>query len=77
MSLSQKHYILKKHMKVKKINARWIPHLLTNEQKRTRVVMAKILLKMIQEYSKATAKAGGFGIADSVQREMLQLQEVK
>ena len=32
---------------------------------------------MIQEYSKATAKAGGFGIADSVQREILQLQEIK
>ncbi|MFL2687069.1 MAG: rod-binding protein [Alphaproteobacteria bacterium] len=32
---------------------------------------------MIQEYSKATAKAGGFGLADSVQREMLQLQEAQ
>ena len=25
----------------------------------------------------ATAKAGGFGLADSVQREMLQLQEAQ
>jgi len=32
---------------------------------------------MIQEYGKATAKAGGFGIADAVQREMLQLQEAQ
>ncbi|MBO42974.1 MAG: chemotactic signal-response protein chel [Rhodospirillaceae bacterium] len=32
---------------------------------------------MIQEYGKATAKAGGFGIANSVQREILQLQEIQ
>ena len=32
---------------------------------------------LIQEYGKATAKAGGFGIADSVQREILQLQEAQ
>jgi peptidoglycan hydrolase FlgJ len=30
---------------------------------------------LFQEYGKATAKAGGFGIADSVQREILRLQE--
>ena len=43
----------------RKINARWIPHLLTDEQKRTRVANAKKkkkkkkkLLKMYPNYSK-------------------------
>ena len=44
------HAILKKHLKVRKINARWIPHLLTDDQKR--VTVAKKLLKMYQKYSK-------------------------
>ena len=39
-------------LKVTKISARWIPHLLTNEQKRTRVQMAKQLLKKYQKYQK-------------------------
>ena len=52
MSLSQVHNILKKHLKLKKINARWIPHLLTDEQKRTRVAVAKKLLRMYPEFSK-------------------------
>ncbi len=30
---------------------------------------------MVQEYGKAIAKAGGIGIADSVQREILKMQE--
>ena len=41
LSLARVHEILKKHLKVRKINARWIPHLLTDEQKKTRVTMAK------------------------------------
>ena len=41
MSLSQVHKILKNHLKLKKINAQWIPHLLTNEQKKTPVADAK------------------------------------
>ena len=32
---------------------------------------------MLQEYGKVTAKAGGVGIADAVQREILRLQEAK
>lgn len=32
---------------------------------------------MVQEYGKQVARAGGVGIADSVKREMLQLQEVQ
>lgn len=30
---------------------------------------------MVQEYGKAIAKAGGIGIADTVQREILKMQE--
>ena len=30
---------------------------------------------MVQEYGKAIAEAGGIGIADSVQREILKMQE--
>lgn len=41
LSLAIVHEILKKHLKVRKINARWIPHLLTDAQKNTRVTMAK------------------------------------
>ena len=41
LSLARVHAILKKHLKVRKINAKWIPHLLTDEQKKTRVTMAK------------------------------------
>ena len=33
LSLSRVHLILKKHLKVKKINAQWIPHLLSVDQK--------------------------------------------
>ena len=37
ISLSTVHLILKKHLKVRKIFARWVPHLLTDEQNRQRV----------------------------------------
>ena len=36
ISLSTVHLVLKKHLKVRKISARWVPHLLTDEQKRQR-----------------------------------------
>ncbi len=32
---------------------------------------------LVEEYGKAVARAGGVGIADAVQREILKLQEVK
>ena len=51
LSLSRVHLILKKHLKVKKINARWIPHLLTEDQKKARVTMAKKLLNMYPKFS--------------------------
>ena len=35
--------ILRRHLKLRKINARWIPHLLTDEQKSTCILYAKKL----------------------------------
>ena len=52
ISLSTFHLILKKHSKVRKISARWVPHLLTDEQKRLRVKVAKKLLQMFPKYDK-------------------------
>ena len=52
MSLSTVHFILKKHLKVRNIFARWVPHLLTDEQNRQRVLVAEKLLKMSQTYDK-------------------------
>ena len=46
ISLSTIHLILKKHLKVRKIFARWVPHLLTDEQKRQRVKVAKKMLQI-------------------------------
>ena len=51
ISLSMVH-LLKKHLKVRKISARWVPHLLTEEQKRQRVKVAKKLLQMFPKYDK-------------------------
>ena len=50
ISLSTVHLILKKHLKVRKISARWVPHLLSDEQKRQRVKVAKQLLQMFPKY---------------------------
>ena len=52
ISLSTVHLILKKHLKVRKISARWVPHLLTGEQNRQRVKVAKKLLQMFPKYDK-------------------------
>ena len=52
ISLSTVHLILKKHLKVRKISARWVPHLLTDEQKRQRIKVAKKLLQMFPKYDK-------------------------
>lgn len=32
---------------------------------------------MVEEYGNAIAEAGGLGIADNVQREILRIQEIK
>ena len=52
ISLSMVDLILKKHLKVQKIFARWVPHLLTDEQNRQRDKVAKNMLQMIQTYDK-------------------------
>ena len=52
ISISTVHLILKKHLKVRKISARWVPHLLTDEQKRQRVKVAKKLLQMFPKFDK-------------------------
>ena len=52
ISLSTVHLILKKHLKVRKISVRWVPHLLTDEQKRQRVKVAKKLLQIFPKYDK-------------------------
>ena len=46
ISLSTVRLILKKHLKVRKIFARWVPHLLTDEQNRQRVKVVKKMLQM-------------------------------
>ena len=52
ISLSTVHLLLKKHLKVRKISARWVPHLLTDEQKRQRVKVAIKLLQRFPKYGK-------------------------
>ena len=52
ISISTVHLILKKHLKVRKKSVRWVPHLLTDEQKRQRVKVAKKLLQMFPKYDK-------------------------
>ena len=54
ISLSTVHLILKKHLKVQTIFARWVPHLLPNEQNRQRVKVAKKLLQMFQTCEKSS-----------------------
>ena len=46
ISLSMVHLILKKYLKVQKIFARWVPHLLTDEQNRQRDKVARKMLQM-------------------------------
>ena len=46
------HLILKKHLKVRKIFARWVPHLLTDEQNRQRDKVAQNMLQMFQTCDK-------------------------
>ena len=46
ISLSMVHLILKKHSKFRKIFARWVPHILTDEQNRQRDKVAKKMLKL-------------------------------
>ena len=54
ISLSTIQLILKKHLKVRKIFARWVPHLLTDELNRHRVNVAKKLLQMFKLVTKSS-----------------------
>ena len=54
ISLSTVHLILKKHLKVKKISARWVPHLLTDEQKRHGLKWPKSCFKCFQNMTKSS-----------------------
>ena len=54
ISLSTVHLILKKHLKVRKISARWVPHLLTDEQKRHGLKWPKSCLKCFQNMTKSS-----------------------
>ena len=56
ISISTVHLILKKHLKVRKISARWVPHLLTDEQKRQRVKVAKNCFKCFQNMTKSSCQ---------------------
>ena len=48
--LSSIHYILKNIFNVRKISAMWVPHLLSDGQKKQRVKIAKQLLKIFPKY---------------------------
>ena len=52
ISLSTVHLILKKHLKVRKISARWVPYLLTDEEKRQRLKWPKSCFKCFQNMTK-------------------------
>ena len=52
ISRSTVHLILKKHLKCRKISARWVSQLLTDEKKRQRIKVAKKLLQMFPKYDK-------------------------
>ena len=51
ISVGAAHTILRRDLKMKRISARWIPHLLTKEQELALVKIAKQLLKQFPEYN--------------------------
>ena len=52
ISVGAAHTILRRDLKMRKISARCIPHLVTKEQKLARVRIAKQLLKQFPKYNK-------------------------
>ena len=50
ISVGAAHTILRRDLKMRRISARWIPHLVTKEQKLARVRIAKRLLKQFLKY---------------------------
>ena len=51
ISVGAAHTILRRDLKMRRISARWIPHLLTKEQKLARVRISKQLLKQFPKYN--------------------------
>ena len=51
ISVAAAHTILRRNLKMRRISARWIPHLVTKEQKLARVRIAKQLLKQFPKYN--------------------------
>ena len=51
ISVAAAHTILRRDLKMRRISARWIPHLVTKEQKLARVRIAKQLLKQFPKYN--------------------------
>ena len=51
ISVGAAHTILRRDLKMRRISARWIPHLVTKEQKLARVRIAKQLLKQFLKYN--------------------------
>ena len=52
ISLSRVHYIQKNILNVRKISARWVPHLLSDVEKKQRIKIVKQLLKILPKYVK-------------------------
>ena len=50
-SIGAAYTILKRDLKMRRISARWIPHLVTKEQKLARIRIAKQLLKQFPKYN--------------------------
>ena len=50
ISLSTVHHFLKNILNVRKISARWVPHLLTDGKKKQIVKIAKQLFKIFKKY---------------------------
>ena len=51
ISVGAAHTILRRDLKMRRISARWIPHLVTKEQKLAWVKIAKQLLKQFLKYN--------------------------
>ena len=51
ISVEAAHTILRRDLKIERISARWIPHLVTKEQKLARVRIAKQLLKQFPKFN--------------------------
>ena len=51
ISVGAAQTILRRDLKMRRISARWIPHLVTKEQKLARVRIAKQLLKQFPKYN--------------------------